>query len=265
MSFHDWAPISLIQRINEYDAFLADDSNSKNIKFKQIASDAEMWRRLATRPEMKEVWLFISGLTDTRSLTTNGGLIGVIGRELNSYRENPKFTVKEYELEMLAIAKLAKSLSKKLQKFSEPHATQNPFRFSYHLNSEQLEKAGDIIKSELLEGAFKKSNIAHLLDSHMPNINSQLNGLERRAKDESKEQYHRIKLPRRTRDKNVYRTHFISLIKDYFFREYADYSPSRISIFCSVALDDSEISLDLVRKLFPLDDESKHLLMGQKI
>ena len=189
---------------------------------------------------MEAVWHFIAQFDNDNylPLVANGGLFGNINGRLRAYHAAPKLSPTDYRDEMAEIARLAAVLSAKLKKFSPPDLDYcNPFP-PYVL----LGKAANAVNDKL------------------PPIDAQLIALAKRAEVEAVDQCHRFPLPRKVNDKNTLRTYFVRIVADYFFIMYADYSPSRLAIFCGVALDDPDITPDLIRKLCPIDAAERTML-----
>lgn len=262
MNIQPWVPASIAERVSEYERQITEISNgdiSYNDAEKFIS---EIWIRLATRPEMHAVWTFISQFGEPSKLVSNGGMLGIINRNVRRYFSNPKLTPVAYKDEMVEIAKLADMLARKLSKFSNIGASQqNLFTLHAMLSDLEFRRASELIDPAIL--STRSLSVGAALNSFLPRIDEQLRGLASHARSEASEQMYRLRLPRKVNDKHTFRTYFIRNIADYFFTFGADYSPTRISIFCSVALDDADITPDLVSKLCPLDHEQKRLLREQ--
>jgi hypothetical protein len=258
MNYPKWVPASIVGRLAEY----AEVKRSGRI-WETFNIEFDIWHRLATRPEMEPVWDFIVKCVPADELTTNGGLTGNIDRAVRYFHTSPRLSPPDYKKEMLEIAKLADALSLKLRKFCEADTVYNPFPYHSIFNSEQLDitaqRQKEPISSRRDRGLFR-----YKLDYCVPLLDVQLKGLANRAKTEAEDQAYRLALPRKVNDENLFRTYFVKKIGDYFFLHCADYSPSRLAIFCGVALDDPDITPDLVRKLYPLDDECRTMLEAQR-
>ena len=235
MSYPKWVPPTIVQCLNEYrngnQAQAPDDAPSQL---------AEIWHRLATRPEMEAVWHFIAQFDNDNyfPLVANGGLFGNINRRLRAYHAAPKLSPTDYHDEMTEIARMAAALSAKLKKFSATDlGYYNPFP-----PHALLDKAANAVGYDL------------------PPIDAQLIALANTAKAEAVDQFRRFPLPRKVNDKNALRTYFIRIVSDFFFVTYSDFAPSRLAIFCSVALDDPDITPDLIRKLCPIDAAERTML-----
>ncbi|MDQ1923210.1 hypothetical protein [Massilia pseudoviolaceinigra] len=263
MSFPNWAPPEIIEYLTELSDYrrlgvLSEDEAAITLRFH------EMWTRLITRTEMELVWRFIIGLDNQVicTLRTNGGLIATVNRAMRNYEENPKFTQRGYKEEMQEIARLADILARKLSKFSNAGASYNPFPLHSLLDSEQIERARLMMHPDIL--SRRRTLAPFSLTYYLPAIDKQLTRLSKNAIEEAVQQSNKLRLPRKVNDKNTFRTYFTKVIVDFFFITYADYSPSRIAIFCSVALDDPDITPNLVGKIFPLGNEEKEMLKLNK-
>jgi hypothetical protein len=258
MIFPTWVPMAIAEWVSEYHTSMAEDADCGRDDVGSAAFIIKIWIRLATRPEMESVWNFISTSDTGLALTSNGGLVGMINRGLRRYAANPKLSPKAYSDELSEIAKLADSLSRKLKKFVDAEADHNnPFPLHSLLSDDQKQRAKGMMSAEIL--ASRRGMSAYAIAYYLPPIDELLIGLSGRAKTESVEQFYKLKLPRKVNDKNLFRTYFIREVADYFFMQCADYSPTRIAAFSSVALDDPDITADLVRKLCPLDEEQKSM------
>ncbi|WP_292935538.1 hypothetical protein [Noviherbaspirillum sp.] len=267
MDFKHWVPEEIVKLVKDYEEYLQKNDLPEDVR-SEFSFKAEMWKRLATRPEMERIWQFMIKRSEHGAfpLHSRGGLVGRIERGLDSFKLNPRLSEKDYENEMLEIAKMAGALANKLRKFCEAESFHNPFSYSGILSIEQRDHAKKMIRPELLENKYGNDRfyVSFNLDHHLPLFSTQLENIADRAKNESREQEHRLKLPRKSNDKNVFRTYLIRLIGEHFFVQYTDDSPSRIATFCSVALDDPEITADLVRKTYILDDECKAMAKAYK-
>jgi len=272
--FPTWTPIAFQNLINGYNEFLSDSRSSEHADLEAIKRDAEIWTRLTTRPEMESVWKFIlardefSFFADPENLArANGGLVAKLGRYLRAYHSAPILSEREYKNEMLEISKLAERLSGKLKKFCDAGFSQNPFSNSSMFTFEEIERFGRFIDPKLFENKkhSTRSITAYLLDLRLPLVNHQLHALALRAKNELNDPRHKLqRLPRKVGDANVFRTYFISVVRNIFLGDFADGSHARLATFCSVALDDPEITADLVRQIAPIDDETKEFLKSVK-
>jgi hypothetical protein len=265
MTYPTWTPAQLITLIEDYDALLQ-TSKLAHEDTAELQRRASMWARLATRKEMERVWLFIAGADGLENLQTNGGLAGRIDRAMTSFQMSPRLSKADYKAEILEISQLANALSNKLQKFCASESVQNFFRYGSLLEKQHLEGIKNIIRPELLKHrhGFTDQMAIYALDESLPSIHLQIKSLGQNAKSEAADQAYRLRLPRKTNDKNTFRTYFIRIISDHFFINFADFSPTRIAIFCGVALDDPEITADLVRKLYVLDEDMKSMLKAHR-
>jgi hypothetical protein len=259
MKYPDWIPASVAEWINRYEEALSSGNYPETVPL-----EFEIWRRLLTRPEMESVWDFILATVDhPESLLTNGGLTGKINRAIRYFFTSPRLSPADYKREMLEIAKMADALANKLKKFYDAASPHNPFTYRALLNSDQLAIVSKRLGKENDDdrGWWK---IGNRLDYCLPQFDFQLKGLANRAKLESEDQSYKMPLPRKINDENLFRTYFIKVVGDYFFVQCADYSPTRLATFCSVALDDPDVTPDLARKLYELDDESRDMIAAQR-
>lgn len=255
--YPNWVPLQIVERVQEYEEIIRTGD-----KWPSFDCEYNIWRRLATRPEMESVWNFITGTVGSESLLTNGGLSGKVNRAIRYFFSSPRLSPADYKKEMLEIAKLANTLSKKIKKFCDA-GPYNPFEYAMVFTNEQLKISLERLGEKYDDNRGRSWN-GYYLDSCMPTFDYQIKGIANRAQIESLEQTHKLRLPRKVKDENLFRTYFIKVIGDYFFVSCADYSPARLATFCSVALDDIDISPDLARKLYELDDECRAMIEAQR-
>lgn len=264
MTFPEWVPHSIAQRVSEYKEHL---DTIDPVDKKAITLRAEMWNRLATRPEMEKFWKYIEKNNClTFSLTANGGLLGHINRYVEKYNQSPLFSPTDYKKEMLEIAKIATSLTRKLKKFSDAEEVGgNPFIYGYVLSKPQIQKAIGLVRPDLIKpGANEAFYVRSALNYYLPNFKEQLESLALVAKNEATDKGHLLPLPRKVKYTNNFRTYFVRVVTKYLITACYDFSPSIIATFCTVALDDPEITSDVVRKISPLDDDTKEFLAAVK-
>lgn len=267
MKFKEWTPEDLITVVNDYLTYLDENLDLSTKSKSEIIFRKKMWERLAVRPEMEGFWKSFnkSNKDSDLSLMANGGLFSRIEKGLNAYCINPRFTESDYKKEMIEIEKLATQLSNKIRKFSTADRSFDPFSHSNLLTKLQLEKAKNMILPNLIESKYCSNSAARFtLDSYLPSLKSQLDRVSEISKIESVEKSFRFRMPKKSNDKNAFRTYFIRLVCENILVWYNGYSPAKIAIFCSVALDDSEITPDLVRKLYVLDEKSKAIIKAQR-
>lgn len=277
MIFPSWTPTAFQEKINDYHRFIADGNSSEHPEIEAIRSQSEMWTRLMTRPEMEDFWKFvfskkyISVFAEPKMLaSTNGGMVAKLNRYVNAFNAAPILSPQEYKDEMLEISRLAARLSAKLKKFCDADFLYNPFLNRSLFTSEQVERFGTkAINPKFFENKrgyqTEVSMTRHLLDDYLPPITDQLQNLALRAKSELDDPHHRLpRLPRKVGDANVFRTYFISVVRHILLLEFADGSHARLATFCSVALDDPGITAELVRRIAPLDGETKEFLKQVK-
>ena len=198
--------------------------------------------------------------------TRNGGLVAKLDRNMRAFDEAPILSPQEYKEEMLEISKMAEKLSVKLKKFNDAYFLYDPFVNQTMFSREQIETIAEkLVNPKFFESKksyqSERSITAHLLDHYLPPFNVQLHNLSMRAKSEFEDPHHRLhRLPRKVSDNNVFRTYFISVVRNIFLADFGDGSHTRLATFCSVALDDPEITPNLVRKISPIDDDTKEWL-----
>jgi hypothetical protein len=238
--FPDWAPPQIVDAI----AFMqADDSRHEQFSGYQdnLGRMIEMWTRLSTRPEMKPVWEWyfasdlskIFGFHDHRSLFYCASVIDEV------FPVAPKLSSQAYKVEMNEIAALANKLADKMRKFDFP--TENTFALHNIVSPLYLDDADDATNEDRLSSWM---DATRHFDRWIPSMPDLLNRIEAFAIREGHEQWSRLPMSRKVNGPSAYRSFFIRTVAYHF-----DRSPARIAIFCSVALDDPDITADMVRKL----------------
>jgi hypothetical protein len=258
MGYPEWAPTEIVDALNE----------NMKIGGRRLESH-DMWERLVTNAEMKSFWEWLGTQKTGLPLFSNGGLVGRINREVATFKHGRKLSNTSYRNEMLKITKLAKALSKEIAAFRRrAPGDLDPFPVSAFLTNSDIDRTTPIFREEFLVDCetygVKRRMTQCLIDSNFPSIDKQLVELGRYAEEESKRQFYKLNLPRKVNDKNVFRTYFIKLVIDQFAFIHLDYSPSRIAVFCSVALEDPQIDLSMVQHHCDLDAEFKELIRTAK-
>lgn len=288
MQFPKWTPVALIECIADSQKFLneecgTDFENSipQHVLYRDtVTLRLQIVERLATRPEMEEIWKYLFSMEEYSEFLSEdglrkvGGLIAQIFRWLENFGSSLKITTKEYEEELLEISRLAEKLSIKLKKFCELNHLSNPFPSNVVFDRFQIENIARIIDPRFfstikyppdfnaeLRDEWRiretRSRTAYLLNDCLPNLDMQLHNLSVRATKEKENKASRHNdLPRKIKGENAFRTYFIGNANK-FFLMLGNYSITRVATFCSVALDDADITADLVRGLFPMDEETK--------
>ena len=93
-----WVPSSIIERVQEYENYAADQP-----RWLTFEREYEIWSRLITRPEMEIVWDFIVKTTSEVDLTKNNGLAGAINKAIRHFYESARLSPSDYKREMLSL------------------------------------------------------------------------------------------------------------------------------------------------------------------
>lgn len=234
-----WAPSEIVEAIKYLTAYPEEAPAAEKLRAEKIAS---MWMRLVTRPEMKDVWASILS-SQLFPLMAPQGFFRSVSELDEEFEVAPKLSEQAYSKELMEIAKLAKALATRIEKFDRAAwCGCSPFLSSEVFSGNELQTAAAMLAPDQ-KHPFE---VARALDRHLPAFSKQLIGVAASATKEAKEQSRRLDVSRKANDKNAFRTFFIRSVAWAL-----DYSPAKVAIFASVALDDPDISADLVRGLLP--------------
>lgn len=202
-----------------------------------------MWSRLVTRPEMEAVWPWISKTKASFQFFEPYGFVYQFGAAVENFYAAPRLSEKAYAKEMREIATLASILAERLEKFEARmrYAVGDPFSphnlLPTHLSDPYQVAEPDKFNSEQSLRHHRLANVT---------IAEHLRFLEKAAGEEEKEQLSRLRVSRKAND---FRTYLIREVAAYFLSMLEEAPPSKIATICSVALDDPDITPDLVRKI----------------
>lgn len=262
MRMPSWAPTPLAEWLESYIKH-AEEHGPRFVECEGVPELKDIWCRLLTRPEMEVVWKYIEEAETSLSLTSNGGLLGTVNRAIEYYISARRISPAHYKEEMADIASLAEALARKIKNYSSANSFGlfNPFPIDSLMSKDQLFSAGKMLRSDFLEPSpvTGVSRTATALNWHLPAAHEILEGLARRASNESEHQSSRLRLPTKTKGATVFRTYFARYVADWLVMHRLDYSPTKIATFCSVALDDPDLTPDLIRKICPLDPDMRDM------
>lgn len=234
MKFPQWAPPILLGAVEHYTQV----ANEGGPEAAQCADFAEMWRRLLTRPEMEFVWPWIINTTGF-GLCEYLGFFRQFGSIVEDFHSAPRLSEAAYSAEMREIATMAASLAARIRKFSGTGLGRSPFNSILWPDNKEFELRDQFSES----GEFR---VFQKMTSEFPTVAQHLDRLEDVARSEERFQYSRLPVSRKSND---FRAYLIREIRNYFLMFPEGHSPSRIATICSVALDDPDITPDLVRAL----------------
>jgi hypothetical protein len=268
MKYLSCVPAYMLELFSKYEEISNSSKDPKQWKYlKTFQFEYDLWQRLATRPEMESVWILLANampsqhIASLNEIIANGGLVARANHAIRCFNTSAHLSPVNYKKEMVEISLLAKTLSNKLKKFcaSASASTNKPFTYGSLLSSDQMQHVMGIVESNELH--FNEQNFNFRLDHYFPPMDELLKQLSAVAEQESKDQTHRLKLPKKINDETLFRTYFVRVMGDFFYEYCANYSPSMLSIFCRCALDDPNITPDLVRRLYTIGDEDRLMLM----
>jgi hypothetical protein len=240
VKFPRWAPAEITNICALYDQ----GANESGANGELCGTLSAMWLRLLTRPEMELIWPWIIRTTSDHKLYDRQfGFAYQFGTIIESFNICPRLSEQSYAKEMREIAAMASELAERLEKLEArvPYGPGDPFTpyrlLPPHLSDPYQAEGPEPFNSE-------QSRLHHRLAS--VTIGEHLRYLEKAAKSEEKEQYGRLPVSRKAND---FRAYLIREVAKYFYSFSDDFSPSKIATICSVALDDPDITPDLVRKI----------------
>jgi hypothetical protein len=208
--------------------------------------------RLISRPEMEGFWQWAA--RDSKGNLDSGWLFGRFSGHMHSWIACAPFSKSERYDELMQISHLARELANKLENFAlEPFLN---FGYQFLLREGEVEQIKTVLKPDFLgkisRRRYDPANMGGgIANNVMPPLDVLLTRLSRVAKNATTDDFFHPKLPRKMRDKNALRTFLIGqLYWDLVIQE-CDPSPSKLATFLSVALDDAELTTDVVRKLIP--------------
>lgn len=202
-----------------------------------------MWFRLLTRPDMETVWPWISRTKTSFQFFEPYGFVYQFGVAVENFYACPRLSEKAYAKEMREIAALASILAERLERLEArmPYGVGDPFS-PHKLLPTHLADPYQV--TEPNEFNPEQSLLHHRLAS--VTITEHLRYLEKAAEVEEKEQHSRLRVSRKAND---FRTYLIREVAAYFLWILEEAPPSKIATICSVALDDPDVTPDLVRKI----------------
>lgn len=235
MRFPTWAPQILIGAIEQYEQKGREaDGDPEQCKLL-----ADIWRRLLTRPEMEMVWPWIYQTTAGIELYDRRGFFFRVGTDVERFYKLPKLSQPAYSREMMDISNMAAALALRVKQFSFPGLNSSPFDSTVMRLEQQWKVRGELNNAEEFNLFFK-------LIAEFPNIHEHLERLRDDAELESELQLARLPVSRKASD---FRAYFIREVSEYFGVFPNGHSPSRIATICSVALEDPDIDVALIRAL----------------
>lgn len=201
--------------------------------------------RLITRPEMESVWKWVTKQNFKLPLVANGGLFGNFFMAVDTWYSTAQVPQSERNDDFKEIAKLARTLSVKLQKYrGELHQPINsymalfpsPFKEKYQKKYDERDVNNP--KQYMLP-------INHLALT-IPTLSELLNQLANLALNDQ------IDLPsyfpKKINAENAFRTYLINNMIQKIYLFGSTPPPTIVSKFIGVALDDYSVTPDIVRK-----------------
>lgn len=241
MRYPKWTPKELIDEITRYDE--APTLGQVNADFVCIC------RLLATRPEMESIWPWLLQ-TGIRDPWAPDGFLATLWESLAAFDASPKLSTTRYEKAMNEIAKTASILVDQLKKFEDATwFNQNPFEHLHFQHWEFSKRLAALTKRDMTEGSeLVRTDLYYSTVANFPGISEHLHLLIDAATTESISQRFRMTVSKKSKD---FRTYFIRAVAHHIRSNHdeGEYSPSKVATICSVALDDADITSDLVRKL----------------
>ena len=216
----------------------------KILEFKKAAL-----ARLITRPEMESVWKWVIKENFKLSLMANGGLFGNFLRAVDTWYSTAQVPQSERNDDFKEIAKLARTLAVKLQKYrGEFHQPINSYMALFPSPfKEKYQKKYD--ERDVNNPKQFMIPIKHLALT-IPTLPELLNELAILALN------NQIDLPsyfpKKITAENAFRTYLINNMIQKIYSLGSTPPPSIVSKFIGVALDDYSVTPDIVRKSLAL-------------
>ena len=260
MDFPHWAPKELVER---YHVIAAGDLTTEEEEFRAafervLLSPAlrKTWEALARSSADSEKQDAADAHTVRRSnAVRRSGAWHVLRRAeicLDEWRNTPKKTRSEVAEELDEIEHRARKLAVMLGELSH-----DPLYLQWHrlLSQEETDAVIRAFHPDLV-AAFTRRPMhstnapIQALDAILPSLSTLLLRLADLANDADRDRPR--DLPRKMHGDGAQRTYFIKVIGTEFFM-WGVKTPSDIAAFCSLFLDDLDITSDLVRKQLPED------------
>lgn len=242
MKFPKWAPQDVV---DYYKGFPESDSP-------ELLKDKEVIYRLITRPEMENVWAWVHEQNMCLPPMSNGGIVGMFLRALESFDNTAKIPASERAGDFIEIQQMAFQLYIKLEKYK------NEYHAFNHYTSLIPECYDEFLISSLKETYQQKlidrkktltwETRFPFWNEYLPPISSLLKQLSIAAKlSDSKLDK---PFPTKIKQSSALNTYLINVFyNNYLLVDNGAFPPSIVATFISVALDDPSVTADKVRKL----------------
>lgn len=266
MIYPKWAPVELIDLLATYEADIANfDPNKFGIETlnsyawskghanwieyeKVLLFQKSALARLITRPEMESVWKWVAKQDFQLGLTTNGGLVGNFLNAFDIWYSTAQVPQSERNDDFKEIAKHARALSLKLQKY---RGEKQPIN-SYMALLPTSFKDGYQIRFARRDVNDPKKFMLPIeqFASTIPPLYEILTQLATLAL------HNQINLPsyfpKKITAENAFRTYLINNTIEKIYRLGSIPPPTIVQKFISVALDDHSVTPDIIRKSLTL-------------
>ena len=235
MKIPRWAPSDLVIWYNSFE-------NKDNC-------DAQMLMRLITRPEMEEVWEWVSNQQKQQEalpLSANGGMVGYFFLNLEDYIRTARLPKSERQKDIQEIKNLSSKLSKILKKYKDELIIINNYSIVIPVERDDylLQLLNPKYQERLKAEPF---GLRDFWDYLLPPLHEVLENLSGCADSVDMELGKRY--PLKIRQKTSLHTYLIRCLYSNHFLGLWDKFPYHIaSNFLCVALDDDSITSDIVRK-----------------
>ena len=260
MDFPHWAPKELVER---YHVIAAGDLTTEEEEFRAA------FERVLLSPALRKTWEALArssadfekqDAADAHAVRRSNaarrsGAWHVLRRAeicLDEWRNTPKKTRSEVAEELDEIEHRARKLAVMLGELSH-----DPLYLQWHrlLSQEETDAVirafhPDLVAAFTRKPSFSPNAPIRALDVILPSLSTLLFRLADIAKDADRDRPR--DLPRKMHGGGALRTYFITCIGAEFLM-WGVRTPAHIASFCSLFLDDSDITSDLVRKQLPED------------
>ena len=267
MKYSDWAPKELVNLLASYeteqtkfDLYKADIDNLNAYAWKKglpnwseyekkvLIFKKNALTRLITRPEMESVWKWVTNQNFKLALTARGGLFGNFLMAVDTWYSTAQVPQSERNNDFKEIAKFARALTVKLQKYRGELQPINSYMALFPLHfKEKYQKKYD--ERDLNNPKQFMLPINHLALT-IPSLSELLNELAILALN------NKIDLPsyfpKKITAENAFRTYLINNMINKIYLLGSRPPISIVQKFIAVALDDYSITPDIVRKSLAL-------------
>lgn len=266
MKYPNWAPQELVDLLPLYEIHKIDFNT---VKIDMVSLNELAWKRgltnwnefeklvdfqkaaidrLITRPEMESVWKWVAKENFDFPLTSLGGLCGDFLMAVNTWYSTPQVPQTERNDDFKEIAKLARNLNVKLQKYHGDLQPINSYMtlFPTHFKEKYQKKYDERDLNNPKQFMLSIDQLA----STIPSLPELLKELATSASNNKIDLP--LYFPKKITAVNAFRTYLINKMIDKIYSLGSTPPLTIVSKFIGVALDDHSVNPDIVRKSIAL-------------